>query len=155
MKFVLVPKSIQPINPVTRKPFVEAEDETSTPVDMQPLSLHGFLMRYVVNEQRVQKDATTGQVIGEPKIGKGYEGSKRIAKLDAAFEKANEGDAVGVEDADWSAVKKILEEKVWVLPIFGACFIPFQEAWMQAERQDDEWFRKRSNGAGTTVAASQ
>lgn len=146
MKFVLVPKEIQPINPSTRKPFVEQTDEDEKPTDMAPVTFHNFLMRYVVNEMRVIKDPQ-GQQTAEPKIGKGYEGSKRIAKLDAAFEKAVEGDCVGVEDADWQAIKRILEEKVWPLPVFGAQFIPFQDAWMDAERQDEAWRLKRTNSA--------
>jgi hypothetical protein len=132
MKYVIVPAVVAP--KVNGKPVVIGMEPSSdgkepTPVFLTEVSVHRYLMMFIVDTEERSAD---GRTPGAPKIGIGYDGNRRIVRLDRSFGEAKPGDVVAVEDADWIKVKKIIEEKTWTPPSFGACFISFEEAWMVA-----------------------
>ena len=134
MKLVTVPAPIVP-RTIDGKPFVISEEDGSK-TEMGEVSMHRYLISYVVNETSIVKDGATDQFVRELKIGRGYEGNKRARKLDKSFEGAATGSAVRVEDADWKVVKKIIEEKQWPSATFGSQFVDFEDAWMNAVEKE-------------------
>lgn len=141
MKYIVVPAPIMLVNPVNKKAFQE-QDEKGNLTELEPITMFSFLMRYVVNEQTPTKDSH-GNASVESKIGKGFEGSRRAHKLHDLFENAKPSAIVGVEDGDYTVVKKIIEDRIWPLPMMGAQLFSMQEAWMKGENQDAEWFAKQ------------
>lgn len=139
MKYVTVPRVV--VEPKVGGKLVSIGMEPPIdggepkPILLTEVSLHRYLMMFVVD---AQEKSTDGRAPGAPKIGIGYDGNRRISKLDRAFGEAQPGDVVAVEDADWKIVKKIIEERAWTPPSFGACFISFEEAWMVANDQKPE-----------------
>lgn len=147
MHYVTVPAPVT-LRTIDKKPYREQDpDYPSDPtklIDMKPVTMHRYLMAYVVNE--VALPTKEGER-ADPKIGRGYEGNKRIAKLDRLFEKAEPGDVIAVEDEDWRKVRAIIEERHWPLPSFGALLVSFEEAWVGASEK-----RPEANGLKPLVA---
>jgi hypothetical protein len=133
MKYVTVPAVVAEPKvggrPVSLGMQPAPDGSEPTPILLVDVTLHQYLMMFIVDTQEASPD---GRTPGAPKIGVGYDGNRRISKLDRSFKDARPGDSIAVEDADWRIVKKIIEEKAWMPPSFGACFISFEEAWMVA-----------------------
>jgi hypothetical protein len=142
MKWITVPPAFTP-RTIDGKPFL-AQDDEGNRVEVGSIGLHSYLMSYLVNETDIIKDERTGQLSRELKIGRGYEGNKRTRKLDRLFEKCRGGEVIGVEDADYKAVRRIIEEKSWPSATFGSQFADFEEAWMNASDKRPEL---HTNGA--------
>jgi hypothetical protein len=144
MRYVVVPEAVTLRDSngqrmKERDPMVELV-EGKPPVlrEIEPVSLHRYLMIFIINETETEESRGNQPGRQIPKIGIGYEGDKRIAKLDRLFEKTEPGQVVAVEDADWQAVKHIIEKKLWVPKQIGGQLFPISEAWMEAsERKPD------------------
>lgn len=148
MHYVTVPAPVQ-LRTIDKKPYREQDpdspnDPTKT-VELKPVTMHRYLMLYIVNE--AHPPGEKGQP-GDLKIGKGYEGNKRTSKLDRAFEAAQPGDIIAVEDEDWRKVKAIIEERYWPMPSVGAQLIDMEDAWVSASEKKPE----ASNGLKPLVA---
>lgn len=144
MHFVIVPDPVVPRN-IHGKPYTEVQPGSAEPKDLPAISLHAYLLRYVINETRVEV-REGGQPKMIPKMGEGYAGSKAIRKLDRLFEKAQPGDIVQVEDADWERVRNIINEMSFSPPHFGAQLEPIADAWMRAPETKEE-AEKQNRGA--------
>jgi hypothetical protein len=145
MHYVTVPSPVV-LRTIDKKAYRENDpDDPTKTIEMKPVTMHRYLMAYVVNEVHPPENQNSA---AKAKIGSGYEGDKRIAKLDRLFENAKPGDVVAVEDEDWRKVRAIIEEKVWGLPTFGALLINFSDAWMTASDT------KAVNGARFPESAS-
>jgi hypothetical protein len=132
MRYVLVPEEAEMKN-YLGEPIYWVEKQGEGQVPMPNFSLHRYLMVCVINATRVIRRSPEGQPIEvESKIGTGYSGTRRMAKLDRLFAKAKPGTYVGVEDEDYQVVCKIIEEIEWNPPSTGRCFADIQEAWMDA-----------------------
>lgn len=141
MKYVVVPEPVKLVSPLNNKPYTETGPD-GTAAEIPPITLHGFLLRWVLSE--TEPVMSNGQVTGvRSKLGEGYEGVRRASKIDRLFESAVPGDIVGVEDADWTAVKKIIEEKEWPMPMVGARLVEIMDAWMAGATQDRDWYAKQ------------
>jgi len=136
MKWIVVPAPMTP-RTTDGKPFF-SQDEDGSKTEIGEVTLHRYLMEYLVNESIIVKDAATGQLARELKIGRGYEGNKRTRKLDRLFDAAKPGQAVAVEDEDYKAIRRIIEEKQWASATFGSQFADFEEAWMAASDKRPE-----------------
>ena len=125
MKYFVVPEPVTLLNTITKKPMVHGKDH---PEEGQPVQItaHRFLLDNVLSS----KD-----------IGKGVEGIRRVRKLDMAFEDVKPGDLVGVEDADYTTVMKIMSEMEFGSPLHAAQLLPFFEAWETTAKQDEKWKR--------------
>ena len=136
MKWITVPAPMTP-RTIEGKPFISQDDDGSK-VEVGEITLHKYLMHFIVNEADIVKDERTGQLARELKIGRGYEGNKRTRKLDRLFDHAKPGQTIGVEDEDYKAIRQIIEEKSWPSATFGSQFADFEEAWMEArDKQPD------------------
>lgn len=135
MHYVIVPEPVVP-KTIHGKPYTEIAPGSHEPKDIPAISLHAYLLRYVINEARVE--ATPGGQKSIPKMGEGYAGTKAIRKLDRLFENAKPGDIVPVEDADWQRVHDIINEMTFQPPHFGAALEALADAWMRAPDSKEE-----------------
>lgn len=113
-------------------------------VDIPPIDMLAFLMRFIVHEVRtVEPTRPHEQPRVEQKIGKGYECALRVANLHDAFSGAQFGQLVGVEEADWKVIDKIIDEREWSNPTVAGQLAPFCRAWRAGASQNEEWKKKR------------
>lgn len=128
MKFFVVPEPVALVNTITKEPLKYGADHPQKG-EAIVVSAHRFL---------------TDNVLSSTKIGKGVDAIRRIQKLDSAFETASPGDLVGIEDADYTVVKEILNTMEFASPLIAAQLSPFFEAWESAQNQGEEWKRKQT-----------
>jgi hypothetical protein len=128
MKYVVIPEPVTLINKITGKPIVY---DPSHPQKGEPaiFTMHRWLCDNVLAAQE---------------IGKGIEGIRRVRKLDMAFENSKPGDLVGVEDADYAAAWKIIENMSLANALVASQLFSFYEAWEVAAKQDEEWKRTQA-----------
>lgn len=126
MKYVVVP------DPITFKGKDGQSVEVNTPEGgmKSTFAMYDFIMDNVCSSQD---------------IGKGMEGMKRVRKLQRIFEDSVPGDLVGIEDADYTVVMKVVEGIQWVRPLLGVQLLPLMEALEDAAKHDEEWKKARSN----------
>ena len=129
MRYVIVPAPVSP-KKIDGQPYTEMAGSPPIQQPLPAISMHGYLMRYVINETTVAGEGAKARM--QPKMGAGYAGSKAIGKLDRLFESAKPLDIVALEDADWERVKKIIEEMSFTPPHFGATLESLADAWMRA-----------------------
>lgn len=137
--YIVVPEPI-PMVAFNGEKFRETIQEDGKPVerDMKPMTIHEYLFRYVFNQVSNPARDGNGNIIagtGTPKMGLGYAGNKRCAKLDRAFKNKKPGDVVEVDDETYHVVKKIIEETPWGATTLGAMFEPIEDAWMNAKME--------------------
>jgi hypothetical protein len=133
MKYVIVPPDITIMNRSTGK-AVQAIDGNVEKDFVFTMSF--FVERYIIVSSRVLRarpDEPTG------------DGLRRALKLQRAFENCAPGQVIGVEDADYKAVRAAVDNIDWppAFAPFAPQVLPMIEAWEAAEKQDDEWKRKR------------
>jgi len=134
MKYVIVPPDVTIMNKATGKPVraIDGDTEKDFVVSMQ-----FFVERYISTSSkllRFRPDEASG------------EGLRRVAKLLRVFEGGKPGDVIGIEDADYKAARAAVDALDWsALGLAGVApqLLPMVEAWEAAEKQDDEWKRKR------------
>lgn len=130
MHYVVVPADVTVTNKRTGEVVKYADgDERKDLVVTMPF----FFEQYIVNSSELTKGVTTG------------EGLRRIMKLTALFEDAKAGDVIGVEDADFKAVRKAVDAIQFppAFQLYASQMLPFVQAWEDAEKQNEEWKKAR------------
>jgi hypothetical protein len=128
MKYFVVPEPISMLNTVTKKPLTYGKDHPQEGENVI-ISAHRFILDNIC----ANKD-----------IGKGVEAIRRVRKLDMALEDTKAGDIVGIEDADYTVIMKIMSEMEFQSPVHAAQLLPFFEAWENTAKQDEEWKKKQN-----------
>jgi hypothetical protein len=133
MKFVLVMDPIQLRNSKTKEPML-LRGQNGELSELPPITHHDFNMDYVCSQAGFGKG--------------GVEGVRRVNKINALFIDAKPGEYVAVEDADYAAVLKTVNEIEWTQPLIGAQLVPFMDAWEKAlDQVFDATIAVPSNGS--------
>lgn len=117
MRDVTVPDPVIVKNPVTGEPI-------QIDGDKEPWTMFRYLATCVVPD---------------PGLGKGYKADRMRCELEDLFREATPGSIVGIEEAPWEKLCKVLEAPSGDLPraLTQAC-LPFAEAIVGAPKRPKE-----------------
>lgn len=131
MHYVVVPKDVQIINKKTN-------EVVKTPSRTSDSELVPLVMKH--------SDFVVEHVTSHPDFSKGgAEGLRRKKRVENAFIDCKPGDVIGIEAADFKIAKPLFDKIEWHPQFvrFSDQMLPHFEAWEVAEKQDEEWFKKR------------
>lgn len=134
--FITVPKPIIP-KTIDGEEFTlqVTKDGVQKSVKMGEISLHRYLMLYIINEpvkddHGIVKLDKNNQP--EMALGQGNIGGIRGAKLDRLFSDAKPGDIVEIDQELYDIVKRIIKFKSWGAISLAMQWVTIEEAWNSA-----------------------
>jgi hypothetical protein len=134
MKYVIIPEDVALMNRRTGKPIQVVRQDGEKPSDWV-FTHEEFVLDHVCSDPRISAG--------------GGDGARRLRKIEEAFLGCKPGDEIGVEDADYRVVMMVVGTLSWG-PQFArhaAQLLPHIEAWEVADKQNDQWKRKREEEA--------
>ena len=128
MRYVTIPEQpIQLLHPETGKPFkVEDPDNPGKAIDDEPWTFWTYIRR---------------QIVSDPdRFGEGYDGLVAVMQIKDAFEDADTGDEIPIEDATWKKMCEAIDKpkNKWNMPLSGVDLLPYMDAIKKAETKPAE-----------------
>ena len=121
-RYVTIPEQpIQLVHPETGKPFQTQDPDTEKWTDDEPWTFWMYIRR---------------QIISDPdRFGESYDGLVTVMQIKDAFEKAESGDEVEIDNDAWKIMCEAIDKpkNKWNMPLAGIALLPYMEAIKKAE----------------------
>ena len=127
-RYVTIPKQpITLIHPETGKVFkTEDPDNPGQFIEEEPWTFWDFIRR---------------QILGDAdKFGEGYDGLVAVMQIKEAFENAQTGEEVQLDDPTWKKICEAIDKpkNKWNMPLAGVQLLPYMDASKKAETKKKE-----------------